>query len=262
LDHSSNGATDAQSAAAIGVLPSLSDLGEMIVKKTSARLLAIGALALGATNAQAAVVTKYTDIGDFEAAIASIDTRTIDFGTDTQTIPNGGTYDGLTFSYSSLVSPATSLEVLAAPPTPATDSVLGTNDSGSGGQFWDGNSIGISFAPSGVFGIVFQSSYAALVNSDFFITVDATNYFIDTADRFAIDMGASPPIYGYFVGVVSDMAFTQVTVSSADAGGDLLNYYNDDIVVASAVPAPATLALLSFGIGLIGFRKSRRDRQR
>lgn len=232
------------------------------MQKATTLLLSIGALSLGSATAQAAFV-PYTDIPTFEAAIASagLTTRTVDFGTDTQSIPSGGTYDGLTFTYSTLVGAATSLEIFGAPPTPLTDSVLGTDYTPNGGQFVDGDSIGISFAPSRVFGIVFQTTFDSIANTDFFITIGSTDYFIDTNDGFVIDPIADPQILGYFVGGYdTTSAFTQVQVNSASFGGGTLTYFNDDIVV-SAVPAPTTLALLSFGIGLIGFRKSRRDRQ-
>lgn len=230
------------------------------MNKATTLFLSIGALSLGSAAVQANFV-PYTNITNFNNDIAGLATRTVDFGTAAQSIPSGSTFDGLTFTYSGLIGAADTVEVFGGPPTPGTDSVLGTDYSPNGGQFVDGDSIQISFAPSTVFGIVFQTTFDSIVNTDFLITVDATDYYIDIADRFDIDAGASPPIYGYFVGGIADTAFNQVTISSAPLGGGTLTYYNDDIVVSAAVPAPATLALLSFGIGLIGFRKSRRDRQ-
>jgi hypothetical protein len=212
-----------------------------------------------------ALVVPYTTIAAFETATTGYASRIVDFDdVAEQNIASGGTFDGLTFTYAGLVSPATELRIDAAPPpTNSPNNQLGTNYDANGNQLRDGDSFEVSFAPSNLFGIIFQASYdpANLFDTDFYLTLNGVDYNVEIDDRFAIGAG-TPQTFGYFLGLVSDTVFDTVTVSSdgSTGSGNLFQYSHDDIRVGAVVPLPPSIALLAVGLGLLGANRARKQR--
>jgi hypothetical protein len=228
-------------------------------------LVGAAAISLTAGAPQAAVIHHETTIAGFEAALLTegLTSRLIDFDSVLveQDLASGDTFDGLTFTYSSLVGPATSLRIdQQPPPTSTPEFQLGTDYAINGNQLRDGDTITVGFAPSYLFGIVYQTAFTqtSLLDTDFFLTLDGMDYTIETDDFFEISDGGAggPATNGYFVGVVTDMPFTSIQVSSANGGGNLLQYSHDDIQVG-AVPVPATWLLMAAGLGLFGLARAR-----
>jgi hypothetical protein len=229
------------------------------------RLAVVAVLALATSGAQA-VIVPYTTRAAFEAAAGPF--RIVDFedaAADTE-IANNGVFDDLTFSFSGLQDGRTALEIIAAPQAsvvPAQQLVLGvdTNGSTTDGQFQDGDAYTVEFGgPSTIFGIVFQTSTLPVLLQDgfFSILVDSNVYTVDIDDGFLIcnNTDCAQEINGYFVGVVSDTPFTQAIVQSQERGSNVFQYFNDDIYV-SAVPSPASWALLATGLGIFSWSRRR-----
>jgi hypothetical protein len=206
------------------------------------------AMIFPASIAMAAVV-GYSDLGSFSAALPGPATvLDFDAGPNGQLIPSGGTYGGITFSYS---FSGVSLKVTDAGGAPSTSApyFLGTNDADI---LLDGDDISFSFAPSQAFGISIIS-LDSLFDGDLWLRLGSFQMDLVAADvQATLSDGSS----AWFLGVVSDSPISSIDLLTI--GGGFFLYNLDDVRTAPAqvasVPEPSALLIFGFGLALLGVK--------
>ncbi|MCG8648517.1 MAG: hypothetical protein MI861_01715, partial [Pirellulales bacterium] len=149
-------------------------------------------------TASAAIVT-YTDATDFFVDVPG-QSETLDFDTLTagDLIADGGTVQGITFSYPNLAGFGVSLEVRDDFDTTSPPNYLGTDD---GGLFQGGDAFSLDFAASNAIGLTFLTS-DVLMFDDLQLTAGGTTVGLDpTAIQQTLPDGTNT----YFLGIIDDM---------------------------------------------------------
>ncbi len=189
--------------------------------------------------------TAYTDESAFQAAIAGWDSEVLDFDSMTSgtTIADGGTIDGITFTYD---FGGVNMMVSHAWDTTSPPNFLGTND---GDIFQDGDDFSLSFEPVNAIGMYF-TSIDEMWDDDITLTVDTFSVGLDAATYLTLADGSM----AFFLGIVdAQNAFTQADITTVGLGEFL---YNVDDITTAAVPIPGAFWLL--GSGLLGLIWNRR----
>ena len=206
-----------------------------------------------AAPALAAVVT-YTSSSAFNAAASGIPLTVENYSTgfDTELISNGGTFHGLTYSFTSGPSGTLTGGIITNEFNSFTGLSLGGHQSGGAEFFFGGDSVTIAFAnPVNAVGAFFN------------VNANSGNYDLASAVGTAAVGSASYDTSSFvFDGLISTAAFSSVTLSSTSS---TLGSYNVPEVELGAspttrVPEPGTLALL--GAGLAGAAAMRRRRKK
>lgn len=214
-----------------------------------AALLAAGMLAAPAE----ATVTTYTSSTAFGAAAAGITLTTENYGSGTagQTIASGGTFDGLTYSFAAGPGGTLTGGIISNQFNSFSGLSLGGNQSGGTQFFFGGDSVTIAFSsPVNAFGAFFN------------VNANSGNYLADSAAGTATTGSAAYDTSTFvFAGLISDTAFSSITLSSSDT---VLGSYNVPEIEfgaspAATVPEPLTLSL--FGAGVLGLATARRRRK-
>lgn len=192
------------------------------------------ALTCGAlVNSANATVVAFTNSAAFDAAIAGSPVVVEQYGTGTngQIIANGGSFDGLTYNFTSGPLGTLTGGII----TNEFNSFSGLSAAGnqSTGQnfFFGGDQVTVSFpTPTTAVGVFFN------------VNLHSGNYDLVTAVG-RIVTGSAVYDTGTFVfdGITSTIPFSSVTLASENAS---LGSYNIPAIEFALVPEPATLTLL------------------
>jgi hypothetical protein len=214
-----------------------------------------------------AVPRGYTDFTLFQshASEYSVIQHDFDSATPGEIVDNGDVVDGITFSgitltggVSMMVTDLNGSELTSPQVGIGTNSPSGANDN----QFQNPDSFVLSFPDSNVFGVWFITTQdtADIFDGDFSVTVSG-----ESQDSAA---GAFTPTSGdanaWFIGFIdADSPFRSATISSYDEGTGNFFFRIDDVYTgASTVSAANSLTLLALGAGIIGWRRTRKNKGR
>jgi hypothetical protein len=223
--------------------------------KTALATTAI-ALGLGISSAHATLI-GYTDRASFDAALASKGYTPTIHNFDSlaeQDIVLGTGYDGITFTSSNLSGGTHGLRIQADPPSPtqSMSNQIGSTEASNQNALRDGDSFDFSFSPSVAIGLYFQDATGILstpIPDRYSLTVDGTvQSYLESAGE---QLGSSAT-YVWFIGFIADdrVPFSSATASAKFITGDAIQWTTDTYI--TAVPAPATVALLLVGMGIFG----------
>jgi len=218
-------------------------LSHFFVSCSAATYLIIGGAFV--QNAAAASVS-YTSSADFFAATAgnTLTEEQYASGSLGQIIPNGGTFNGLTYSFSPeaegiITDIANSFSNLS----------LGGHQSDGSQYFFGGDSVTVNFA---------TPVYAAGVF--FNVNLDSGNFDLTTpVGNASTGSSAFDTKTFVFAGIISTTAFSTITFSSEDTSQGSFNI--PEIAFVSSTPIPAALPLFASGLGALGLLGRRRKRK-
>jgi len=215
---------------------------KLISMVAAAALMAAGA---GAANA---AVTTYTSSAAFNAAIAGFTTTVEDFssGTAGQTIASGGSFNGVTYTTS---GPTLDGTIITNQFNSFSGLSLGGNQSGGAQFFFDGDSVTATFAAP-----VFA------VGAFFNVNANSGNFGVTVGgDTSSSGSGTYDTSSFVFAGLVSDTSFTSATFfSNSDCACSASFNIPEVITATTAVPEPATWAVMLVGFGGLGAMLRRR----
>jgi len=204
-------------------------------------------LLLGSSYALASSVT-YTSSTAFLAALGASPTITENYGAFSagQLIPNGSTFNGITYTSFSL-APGGTGGIISNQFNSFSGLSLGANQSGAQ-FFFDGNSLDISFAQMFAIGVFFNVNQNS---GTFGINTSAGNVSTGSA---AYDTSTF-----VFAGLISTTPFTSATIFSNSSGAGTASFNIPEIILESATPEPWSITMTAVGGGfLAGLRLLRR----
>jgi hypothetical protein len=213
-------------------------------------LIVSGCAAGACVQSAGAAVVDYTSSAAFTAATAGIALTVEQYatGTNGQTIANGGSFDGLTYTFTSGPVGTVTGGII----TDMFDSFSGLSLGGtqiSGQQFFfGGDSVTVTFPePVTAVGVFFN------------VNPNSGNYDLRTPVG-NVSTGSSTYDTSTFVfdGITSTTAFTTITFLSENAS---VGSYNIPEIEYAATPLPAALPLFAAGLGAMGLVGRRRSRK-
>lgn len=212
------------------------------------RVLALALATTGFAQGAAAVTLTFTDSASFLLAVSG-PAVTEDFESLSPGDPVGA-LGGITFSES---VPGESLLVtdLYDQTSPGGSLSLGLDNLDE--AFQDGDVLDLAFAqPVFALGLFVITSDPALAGEILLVTPQGTAQGSATPETTLGDGGLV-----YFVGLVSDVAFSSAQLAFDDDGEVNFVFNVDDVVTSAVVPEPGSLVLLAAGLCLLA-RRGRR----
>jgi hypothetical protein len=215
--------------------------------------LAFACLISGGTFIYSAGATTYTSSSAFNAATAS-DSFTVEnysSGTNGQTIPNGGSFDGLTYSVNGTGLFGTlNGSIITNQFNSFSGLSLGGNQSGGDQFFFGGDSVTVTFpTPVKAIGVFFN------------VNANSGNYDLITPVG---DVSTSSATFDtstfVFDGITSVTPFSSITLVSESTSLGSYNVPEIEFAVATT-PLPGTLPLFVGGLGMMGFILGRKKRK-
>lgn len=208
-------------------------------------------LLFGFTSAHAAT-TNYFSEADFLSALGGTEiTQDFEGLTAGNTIADGETVDGATFSYA-LGPDAPSILIDNSFDTTSPDNYLGTDD--GSGAFVGGDAFTITFDETMHAIGLYVISADLILGSDFTIT---TSSGLSVSNTTVVDVILSDGD-AYYIGLIEDdfnLGFDSITLSSFDAS----YLFNVDDITVAPVPLPAAVWLFASGLlCLTGISRSRK----
>jgi hypothetical protein len=208
------------------------------------------AISLSATVAANAGVMTYTSSTAFAAAAGALSTENYGTGSAGQSIAQGGTFDGLTYSFTA--GPIGTLQngIITDQFNSFTGLSLGGLQSSGAQYFFGGDSVTVTFA-----------SPVDSVGAFFNVNANSGDYLTETADGTASTGSASFDTSTFvFAGLISTTPFTSVTFMSDSVDSGSFNIPEIEFGITNQVPEPLTLSL--FAAGLVGAGAMRRKRKK
>lgn len=220
----------------------------MGVGRTAAGLAFGAAMALAVSLPANAGVVTYTSSSAFATAVSGLTAENYGTGAAGQLIASGGSFDGLTYSFTAGPSGTLQGGIITNQFNSFTGLSLGGDQSVGAQFFFGGDSVTISFAAP-----------VDAVGAFFNVNPNSGNYLVETVNGDASTGSASYDTSTFvFAGLTSTTPFTSVTLRSDNS--ELGSFNVPEIEYHAAdVPEPMTLSL--FGAGLAGFAASRRRRK-
>jgi len=223
-------------------------------------------LLLVAAGRPASAVTMYTsDLTFYETLAGLSGTETIlnfDLNRPGGIVNSGDTIDGITFNYSYATGDLLRITDTseAGQATTSGTQFLGTNFAGNFNLIEDAEGFDLGFsAPTIAIGLYF-TTIDEILDGDFQLI---------TSEGTAVNAAAASALLSdgftrrHFVGLIADNPFSsaQIRTCGSDSGcGGFFLYGVDDIVAVEAVPEPATVSLLAFGLlGFVWSQKKKRQ---
>jgi hypothetical protein len=204
-----------------------------------------------------ALADSFTSSASFFAAISGLTPTTANFDSDpVGNIAQGATVDGITFTYT-VDGGLESLAVQNTFDTTSGKNYLGSNDAGTGGALFPGDTFTMSFSTPinavGFFIIGGPYSTGDFTLSSLTATATSSNVLEET-------LGDGGQVI--FLGIASNTDFSSATVTLDPSAGELWNV--DDITTAAGpvgapLPEPDTLSLLAVGLAVCIFVASRKS---
>ena len=187
----------------------------------------------GAANA---TLISYSDVGSWNTNVSSVTTNDFNHYTVIDYFGSSHTENGVTFTGGALFSQG--------------------NNNYAGSQ-WIGEKW-FSFEGAQPYGIDFGQDLTALSFNfaDYYnANMDLTLLF-NTGESISVNQGGSN-VMG-FVGITTDIAFSSVQLISSNTKGTYFGIDNLAYGTASAVPEPASIALLGLGLAGIGLSRKKK----
>jgi hypothetical protein len=197
-----------------------------------------------------ATVVDFTSSAAFAAATSgdSVKVEQYASGTAGQTIANGGTFNGLTYTFAAGPLGTLTGGIITDQFNSFSGLSLGGNQSGGDQFFFGGDSVTVTFAaPVKAFGAFFN------------VNANSGKYDLNTSvGNVSTDSAAFDTRTFVFDGITSTTAFSSITLRSEDTAVGSFNI--PEIEFVAATPLPAALPLFAGGLGVMGWLSRRRKR--
>jgi hypothetical protein len=211
--------------------------------------LAFACLISGGTFIYSAGATTYTSSSAFNAATAA-DSFTVEnysSGTSGQTIPNGGSFDGLTYNVNGTTLNGS---IITNQFNSFSGLSLGGNQSGGAQFFFGGDSVTVTFpTPIKAIGVFFN------------VNANSGNYDLNTPVG---DVSTSSATFDtstfVFDGITSVTPFSSITLVSENTALGSYNVPEIEFAVVTT-PLPGAFPLFAGGLGMMGFILGRKKRK-
>ena len=220
------------------------------MKKPRLICVVLSFISIASYPLSAATIT-YTNESAFLTALPGA-ASTLDFDSTTAStlINSGSSLGGITFTYS-IGPPPIKMMVTDDFLTTSGNNYLGLDDAGNYNLFIAGDVFSMTFAnPVNALGMYFVSG-DPLFAGDISLVTSAGN----ASNSATIDVTLTDGGLAYYIGLISDQAFSSASIQF-DAGAVETFLYSVDDITTTAVPLPTTFWL--FGSGLLGLMASSR----
>lgn len=188
-------------------------------------------IAAASISSSYGIVSTYTSKAAFDGATAGFSDLSVNFDNHAAgtTISDGGSIDGVTFSFPVLAGIGLNLTIDNAYTTTSPNNYLATDD--PDGLFQDGDDFSLSFGPVNAIGLYFITP-EFLIDDDILLTVGNTTVNVS---EFQIDSVLSDDSNVYFLGLVDTVnSFSSADIVTSNGGNGYFTYTVDDLTLRSS----------------------------